>query len=318
MKYFINRIVSVLVTLFILSIFIFNLTHIIDGDPARIILGTEASEEAIQQLRTEMGLNDPVIVQYIRWFTDAVHGDLGDSYFRNESVMSAIGAHISCSLNLAVWAQLIALMLALPFGIIAARYRGGWQDGTVSVIALLGLSLPSFVLALLLILFFGAKLKLLPVAGYKTTADGMLLHLKYLVLPAVALGCRQAALTTRMTRSSVSEILNTDYIKTAKAKGLSQRVILYKHALRNALNTIITVIGQSFGGLIAGAAVVESTFNIPGMGQLLVTSVQKRDYPVIQGVVLVVSLIYVTINFIVDILYGVIDPRVRVAGGKSK
>lgn len=317
-KYILKRLGSVIVTLFILSIILFVITHMIDGDPARMLLGTEATEEQIQALREQMGLNDPILVQYFNWVADVLHGDLGDSYFRNESVVSAIKSCISCSLSLAVWAQLLALVIAVPGGIMAAKYRAKIQDGAISVFALLALSIPSFVLALILILVFGAKLKILPVAGYKTIEDGVWMHFKYLILPSVALGLRQAALSLRMTRSSVSEVLNTDYIKTAKAKGLSQRVILYKHAFRNALNTVLTVIGQSFGGLIAGAAVIETTFNIPGMGQLLVNSITKRDYPIVQGVVLVISLIYVLINFIVDLLYGVVDPRVRITGSKSK
>lgn len=314
-KYLINKLISVITTLFILSIFIFGLTHVMAGDPAQAMLGSNADSTQIEALREEMGLNRPLVEQYVDWVSDAVRGDLGDSYFRHQSVTAALAERIGPSLILSFWSELIAVVLAIPLGIIAAKRKGEAADVAVSATAMLGMSMPSFLLGLLLILVFGVFLGILPVSGYVTIAKGGLFeHIRYLVLPCVTMGLIQSALILRITRSSFLDVLNTDYIKTAKAKGLKQKVILYKHVFRNAASTIVTILGQSFGSLLAGVAVLETMFNIPGMGQLIVDSVLKRDYPVIQGAILFISLIYIIINLIVDVSYGIIDPRIRIAG----
>lgn len=315
-KFIVGKILSVICTLFILSLIIFGITHIMSGDPALAMLGSDATPEQVNELREQMGLNDPLTTQYFRWIGNALKGDLGDSYFRHQSVVDALKERIGPSLELAFWSELLALIISIPAGIAAAKRKGGATDVVVSSTALLGLSMPSFLLGLLLSLLFGVKLGILPVNGFKTIAKaGLSEHLRYMVIPCVTMGLIQSALLMRITRSSFVEILNLDYIKTAKAKGLKERTILYKHVFRNAAATIVTVLGQSIASLIAGVAVLETMFNIPGMGQLIVDSVLKRDYPVIEGAVLLVSLIYVVVNLIVDISYGFIDPRIRVTGG---
>ena len=314
-KYLRNRIVSVICTLFILSVFIFSIIHLTPGDPARIMLGADASAEEVSALTERLGLNRPLIMQYFSWLFDALHGDLGVSYSRNGTVAEEIKTALGPTIVLAVWGQILAIIIAIPCGVFAAKKKGKIQDSAVIAASLLGISIPSFLLSLLLAMLFSVKLGWLPVAGYKTVAgNGLITHLRYIVLPVVSLSLMQAAMLTRMTRASMAEVINNDYIKTAKAKGLKECVILYKHALKNAMIPILTTIGQSFASLLSGAAVVETVFNIPGVGQLIVSSVSKRDYPMIQGIVLVISLIYVAINLFIDILYGEIDPRIRIAG----
>ncbi len=314
-KYILKRLLSILCTLLILSIFVFTIIHAAPGNPAQIILGSDASPESVDALTEQMGLNDPIPVQYANWILDALHGDLGESYSRNGSVISEIKTALGPTMILAILAQILATVVAIPSGIFAAKKKGKVADSGVIAGSLLGISIPSFVLSIILVIIFSVQLKWLPVAGYRPLGEYSLgTHLKYLVLPVISLSLMQAAMLTRMTRASMIDVINNDYIKTAKAKGVKERVIMYKHALKNAMIPIITTIGQSFATLLSGAAVVETVFGIPGVGQLIVNSVTKRDYPMIQGIVLVVSLIYIVINFIVDLLYGVIDPRIRVTG----
>ncbi|MBO1002363.1 ABC transporter permease [Pseudogracilibacillus auburnensis] len=310
-NYIIKRILSLIPVLFIVSIAIFLLIHITPGDPASIILGIDASQEQIDELRQQLGLDLPVYEQYIRWILGVFQGDFGTSYFSNEPVTTSIIEHLKPTISLAILAQIITIIIAIPLGIAAANRRGTVADQSIMGVSLLGMSIPSFLLGLFLILFFGVKLGWLPVAGYQPLEAGFFTHLKYLIMPAISLGAIQAALVARMTRTSMLEVLNTNYIKTAQAKGVKNRSIVYKHALRNAFLPILTVIGQTFGILIAGAVVTETIFNIPGIGQLIINSVERRDYAVIQGVVLFVTLSYVFINLVIDLLYGLIDPRVR-------
>ena len=301
-----------------LSVFIFAIIHLTPGDPARIMLGADASQEEVDSLTESLGLNDPLIKQYVDWVGKALHGNLGTSYSRNGTVVSEIVNSMEPTVTLAVWAQILTIVLAIPLGVFAAKKKGKTADSSVIAFSLLGISVPSFLLSMLLAILFGVKLQWLPVAGYKTMADaGLLEHLRYIVLPTISLAMMQAAMLTRMTRASMIDVINNDFIKAAKAKGVSQKNILYKHALKNALIPILTTIGQTFATLLSGAAVVETVFNIPGIGQLIVNSVSKRDYPMIQGIVLVISLIYIVINLIIDVLYGMVDPRIRITG-KSK
>lgn len=312
-SYIMNRVGSVLTTLIILSLIVFSITHIMAGDPALAMLGSDATTEQVEELREDMGLNRPLSVQYFEWFGNMLHFDFGVSYFRHQTVAEALMERIGPSLELAFWSELLALLIGIPLGVAAARKKGQIADVIASVSALIGLSMPSFLLGLLFILVFGVNLKVLPVSGFVPIAKGgLLMHIKYMLIPVVTMGLIQSALIMRITRSSFIEILSMDYIKTAKAKGLKERVILFKHVFRNAGATIVTILGQSFGSLIAGVAVLETMFNVPGMGQLIVDSVLKRDYPVIQGAVLFVSVLYIFINLLVDISYGFIDPRIRV------
>lgn len=311
LAYIAKRLITTVPVLFVVSIVIFFIIHLTPGDPAANILGMEASKEQIEQLNEEMGFDRPIIEQYASWIAGVFQGDLGKSIFMKQPVTQSIFEHIGPTLSLAIFAQIIAILLAIPFGIIAAYKRGTAIDTTLMSVSLLGMAVPSFLFAMLLMLVVGVKLQLLPVAGYEPIENGFYEHLKYLILPAISLGTIQAALITRMTRSSMLDVLNLNYIKTARAKGMLEWRVLLKHAFRNAFLPILTVIGQTFGTLVTGAVVVETIFNIPGLGQLIINSITRRDYTVIQGVVLMVTLIYVTLNLVIDILYGVVDPRVR-------
>lgn len=311
LAYITKRLLSLIPVLAVVTIAIFLIIHITPGEPAAAILGMEASQEEIQQLNQDLGLDRPILEQYTSWVANVFKGDLGDSIFMNQPVSEAIAEHVTPTLSLAILAQVIAIILAIPFGIIAAYKRGSIADYTLMGISLLGMALPSFLLGLFLMLFVGVKLQWLPVAGYEPLSSGLWEHMKYLILPGISLGTIQAALITRMTRSSMLEVLNLNFIKTARSKGLHEMKVLFKHAFRSAFLPILTVIGQTFGTLVTGAVVVEAIFNIPGLGQLILNSIARRDFAVIQGVVLVVTLMYVTINLIIDLLYGAVDPRVR-------
>lgn len=311
-KYLLKRIMTLVPVLFIVSIVIFTLIHLTPGDPARIMLGAEASAADVEALRDTMGLNDPLPIQYLNWLGDIFHGDFGDSIFMNQPMSEILLEHMAPTFTLTIYALIFSLILAIPLGILAAKKRGTFIDGAIEGLSMCGISIPSFLLGLFLILIFTVKLGWLPVAGYKPISEyGFPTNMRYMILPAIALGFMQAGLIIRMTRSSVLEVLNCDYIKMAKAKGVKERALILKHALKNAMLPILTTVGQTLMGLLSGASIVETVFNIPGLGQLIINSVTRRDYEVIQAVVLLVSLINVAVCFLIDILYGVVDPRVR-------
>ena len=311
MRYVVKRLLSLIPVLFVVSILVFSLMHLAPGDPASAILGMDATAADLERLKEELGLNLPLYEQYVRWVVGVLHGDLGRSYFMEESVGQAIAGHFRPTLSLALFAELIALVLALPAGIYAACRRGRPADRIVMLLSLLALAVPSFILGLLLILLLGVLLALFPIGGYAPLEEGLLPHLRYLVLPALALGSTQAALIARMTRAAMAEVLDQNFIRTLVAKGMRGRVVVGVHALRNALFPILTAVGQSMASLLSGAIVVETVFNIPGLGQLLINSIARRDFAMIQGIVLVVTVICVLVNLLVDLLYGVADPRVR-------
>lgn len=312
--YILKRLLSMLPILAVVAVVVFMIVHLTPGDPAAVMLGDEAGEKEIAELRSQLGLDLPLAVQFFHWLANVVQGDLGRSYFSDIPVTRAFWEHLGPTVSVAILAQIIAILIAIPIGIMAARRRGTMIDQAVMGVSLFGISVPSFLLGLFLILLFAVQLKWLPVAGYKPLSSGLWNHLRYLILPALALGFMQAAMIARMTRSSMLDILTDHYIKTARAKGLKERIVIYKHALRNAFIPILTVIGETFGGLVTGAAVVETVFNIPGMGQLIISSVERRDYAVIQGTVLLITVTYVLLNLIIDLLYGIVDPRVRLNG----
>ena len=311
MRYVVKRLLSLIPVLFVVSILVFSLMHLAPGDPASAILGMDATAADLERLKEELGLNLPLYEQYVRWVVGVLHGDLGRSYFMEESVGQAIAGHFRPTLSLALFAELIALVLALPAGIYAACRRGRPADRIVMLLSLLALAVPSFILGLLLILLLGVLLALFPIGGYAPLEEGLLPHLRYLVLPALALGSTQAALIARMTRAAMAEVLDQNFIRTLVAKGMRGRVVVGVHALRNALFPILTAVGQSMASLLSGAIVVETVFNIPGLGQLLINSIARRDFAMIQGIVLVVTVICVLVNLSVALLYGVADPRVR-------
>lgn len=309
--YIVKRLFSVIPVLLVVAVVVFSLTFLTPGDPASVILGPDATTQEVNHLREELGLNKPMHEQFLAWMGGLLRGDLGDSYFMKESVWEAFVSHLGPTFSLALMAQVIAILIAVPLGIVAAVRRGSLTDQSVMGFSLIGISVPSFLLGLFLVLLFAVKLRWLPVAGYRPLSAGLGEHIKYLILPALALGAMQAALIARMTRSAMLEVFHQNYIKTAKSKGLKEKIVIYKHALRNASMPILTVIGQTFGVLVTGAAVIETVFNIPGLGQLIVNSVERRDYAVIQGVVLMIAVTYVSLNLLIDLLYGVLDPRIR-------
>ena len=306
-----KRILSLIPVLFVVSVVIFLVIYLIPGGPATALLGLEASAEQIEQLNTELGFNRPFLVQYADWLSGVFHGDWGESFFLQQSVLDCIAQYFGPTLSLAILAQIFAVILSIPLGILAAYYRGSAVDLATVSVSLLGIAVPGFLLSMFLMLFFGVFLQLLPVAGYAPLSQGLWEHLRYLILPALSLGLVQAAYITRMTRSAVLDVLYSNFIRTARAKGLRESAVVFRYALKNAGPTILTVIGQSFGGLVTGTIVTETIFNIPGLGMLTMTSINRRDVFVIQGVVLFVTLIYVLVTLVVDILYGLVDPRIQ-------
>jgi len=312
-KYLMLRILSLLPVLAVVAVVDFIIIHLTPGDPAAVILGSDATDFDLARLREQLGLNLPIYVQFGRWLWGVLQGNLGWSIFMDMPVTTAIWQHLGPTVSLTVMAEAIAIVLAIPIGVMAAVNRGTWIDQSFMTLALLGISIPSFWIGLNFILLFAVQLNWLPAAGYQPLSNGLLNHLKYLIMPAVSLGIMQGALIARMTRSSLLEVLNENYIRTAEAKGLNRWIVIYKHALRNAFIPILTVIGLTFAVLIGGAVVTETVFNIPGIGKLIVTSVLRRDYVVIQGTVLMTAAAYVLINLLVDLTYAWIDPRVRLA-----
>lgn len=313
-KYILKRLLSMIPAVFVVSVVIFLIIHLTPGDPAAVMLGDQADPEAIAALREALGLNDPLPVQYLRWLGGVLQGDLGQSLYSDESMVSMLLSHLGPTLSLTVFTLAISLIVAVPLGILAARKRGALADNAISVFSMIGISMPSFLLGLLLMLVFAVTLRWLPAAGYKTLAeDGMAEHLRYLVMPAIALGFMEAGLILRMTRSSMLEVLGSDYIRMAKAKGEKSLAITCKHAFKNALIPIVTTVGQTFMGLLSGATVVESIFNIPGIGKMTITAVQQRDYEVVQAVVLFLSMINIVVCLVIDLIYAAIDPRVRLS-----
>ncbi|WP_438286840.1 ABC transporter permease [Paenibacillus hubeiensis] len=307
----VRRLLSLVPVLFVVAVVVFSIIHLTPGDPAAILLGEEATQADIDEMRSRMGLDRPIYEQFGIWLLGLLSGDLGQSVFLDKPVVQAFVERLGPTLSLAILAQIIGIALALTLGITAARHRGGIVDQFIMGFSMLGISIPSFLLGSLLVILFGVKLQWLPVAGYQPLESGLWSHLKYLLLPGIVLGVIQAALIARMTRASILDVLSENFIKTAKAKGVKEKWIIYTHVLRVAFIPILTVIGESFGGLVTGAAVIETLFNIPGVGQLIVNSISRRDYTVIQGSVLLVTVAYVFVNLIVDLLYGVVDPRVR-------
>ncbi len=311
LSYIAKRILSLIPVMFVVSCVVFLVVYLIPGGPATALLGMEATPEQIEALNTELGFNRTFLVQYADWFTGIFRGDWGESYFLHQSVLEAIAEYFTPTLSLAILAQLFALLLSVPLGILAAYRRGTVLDVASVSISLLGAALPGFLLSMFLMLFFGVYHQWFPVAGYASLAEGIGEHLKYLFVPALSLGIVQAAYITRMTRSSLLETLYKNYIRTARSKGLKEARVVLKYALKNAAPAILTAVGQSFGSLITGTIVTETLFNIPGIGMLTMGSIDRRDVFVIQGVVLFVTFLYVLVNLIVDILYGFVDPRLQ-------
>lgn len=315
--FIVKRILATIPVLLVVSIVVFMLVHLTPGDPARVILGAEASPAQVAALREQMGLNQPVLVQYWEWLTNALQGDFGRSVFMDQPVTQVLAERIGPTTALAIAAELIIVVVAVPLGIAAARKPGGIMDQSVMGVALIGMGIPSFVLAIFLVLIFGVILQVLPTAGWVELSEGFGEFVSHLVLPAVALAVILSALVARMTRGSMLDVLSENFVQLARSIGMSENRVVYREALRNASLPIITVLGTTFGSLITGAVVTETVFNIPGIGQLVVDSIDRRDYPVIQAVVLLGAVLYVALNLVIDLLYGFLDPRVRLTAGKA-
>jgi ABC-type dipeptide/oligopeptide/nickel transport system permease component len=304
-RHILHRLVLTLPAIWLVLTLVFLLIHIVPGDPVEQMLGEGAAPGQISQLRHSLGLDQPLYVQYGRYLKDIVRGDLGQSFKFQAPVRSVIFERYPATLQLAFLALLVCAAIAIPAGVIAAHRRGSTADRSIGVFTLLGLAIPNFALGPLLITLFSIKLGWLPVSG----RGGVLNY----ILPAATLGAALAAILTRMVRSSMLEELSSDYVRTARAKGLSTRVVLLRHALRNALIPIITILGLQFGTLLAGTIVTETIFSWPGIGRLTVMAISSRDYPLLQGCILVIALSYVLVNLLTDVFYAVIDPRVRLS-----
>jgi len=297
-----------------MSLLVFSLVHLTPGDPALVILG--ASERAsidpatIEAVREEFGLNDPLPIQYLNFLRRAIRGDLGTSFVTGEEVFEAIMSRMPATIQLTLFSMLVSLLLALPLGIISAVKHRSWLDNMSMILAVIGVSMPNFWFGLLLILVFSVQLGLLPSFGIGRLENGLGDFLGHLILPSLTLGLSLMGLVTRMVRSSLLEVIHSEYITTARAKGLPERIVIYKHALRNALIPVVTIVGLQFGALLGGAVVTETIFAWPGVGRLMINAIWKRDYPMIQGATLVMCALFVLVNLIVDILYAFIDPRI--------
>lgn len=309
--FIIRRLFATIPVLLLVATGVFLLLKLTPGDPVGVLLGPDASEDRRMALREELGLNDPMLVQYVRWLGDAVRGDLGKSIFLNKPVTSSLVERAEPTLMLTFFSSLVALAVGLPLGILAARKRGSWFDVGTMAIAIIGISMPTFWLGLNLILVFAVKLRWLPVAGYSPLSDGLWQSVKYIIMPAVTLGVAQAALLARMTRSMMLDVLDSDYVRTARAKGSSEYRVVIGHAFRNALLPVINVVGLIVAALLGGAVVTEQIFNIPGIGRLLIQAVGRRDVPLVQGAVLIIATVYVIVNLLVDIASAALDPRIR-------
>lgn len=309
--YILKRLLGLLPVVFVVVTLSFILIHLTPGDPARMIRGEYATEESVQELREQLGLDDPLPVQYGRWLMRAAKGDLGDSLFLGRPVLQAIIERLEPTAMLVGFAFLISIVIGIPLGIIAAVRYNSLIDHLLMAISLLGVSMPSFWLGLNLILIFSLSLGWFAISGYAPVGEGIYQHMRHIFLPAFALGFSQAALVARITRTSMLDVLNKDFIRTARAKGLPERTIIIKHALKNAIIPIITVLGVIISVLIGGAVVIETVFGIPGSGRLIIGSVMRRDYPVVQGAMLVIAMMCVLINLVVDVIYTYMDPRIK-------
>jgi peptide/nickel transport system permease protein len=306
-----RRLLSTIPVLLIVAVLVFLMLRLTPGDPAAILAGDAANTEQIARIRASLGLDQPIVVQFGIWIGNLLSGDLGESFYYKTKVATLIGQRLEPTLALATLTITIAILVAVPLGVIAAWRFGGWFDRSLMAFSVLGFSVPVFVLAYLLIWFVSLKLGLLPVQGYQRLADGFWPFLRHLVLPAITLSVIYIALIARITRASVLEALGEDYIRTARAKGLPEARVLVRHALANAAVPIATVIGIGIGLLIGGVVVTESVYAIPGLGRLTVDAVLARDFPTIQGVILFFSVVYVLINLLVDMSYVFLDPRIR-------
>jgi peptide/nickel transport system permease protein len=311
LAYAARRILATIPVMLIVAFFVFSLLYLAPGDPAAIIAGDQASPADVERIRASLGLDRPFLVRFGEWLWQILHGDLGTSIFTNLPVSHMIAQRIEPTTSLMILTIVFSIVVAIPLGVIAAWKHGSWIDRGVMMLAVFGFSTPVFVMGYLLAYLFALKLDWLPVQGFTSITVGVVPFLRSLTLPTIALGLIYVALLARITRATMLEVLSQDYVRTARAKGVGQHAVLFVHALKNAAVPIVTVIGIGVALLIGGAVVTESVFAIPGLGRLTVDAILRRDYPVIQGVVLLFSFVYVLVNLGVDLLYTLFDPRIR-------
>ena len=308
--YFLKRFFILLLTLILVSMVIFTVLMLIPSDPAQIILGIHATPETLQALRHKLGLDRPVIVQYLSYIKNVTLGDLGRSITYDVPIGSLILSRLKVTIPLAILSMIFAILLAIPMGIYSSLHRNRVGDYGIMVFSQIGLAVPAFWAGILLILLFAVTLHWFPAGGFQNWMTNPMKALNSLLLPAFSLGFVRAAVLTRMTRSSMLEVLGEDYIRTARSKGLPQRMVIYKHAFRNAIIPVITIVGLQAGDLLAGAIIIENVFHLPGIGRLVLEAIGQRDLPVVQGVVLFIASLIVIINFVIDIAYRYLDPRI--------
>ena len=311
LAYILKRVLATIPVMVIVAIFVFLLLRLTPGDPAAILAGDAATPAQLERIRDSLGLNDPLLVQFGNWVGQILRGDFGTSLISNTDVAGMIGARLGPTINIALLTIVISVLIAVPMGVIAAWRHRTWIDYLVMSFSVLGFSVPVFVIGYILIKIFAIDLRWLPVQGYASPTEGIWAFLSRAILPALTLATIYIALIARMTRASMLEVLGEDYIRTARAKGVRENVVLFRHALRNAAVPILTIIGTGFALLISGVVVTESVFNIPGIGRLTVDAILARDYPVIQAMILFTAGLYVFVNLLVDISYSFFDPRIR-------
>jgi peptide/nickel transport system permease protein len=311
LAYVVRRVIATIPVMAVVALFVFSLLYIAPGDPAAVIAGDQASPADVERIRQSLGLDRPFLIRFTEWVWQILHGDLGTSIFTNLPVTTMMAQRFEPTLSLMVITLIFAVAVAVPMGVVAAWKAGTWIDRLIMAFAVFGFSVPVFVIAYLLAYVFALELEWLPVQGYTPLSEGLWPWFENLILPAIALGCVYIALIARITRAAMLEVLQQDYIRTARAKGIGQQGILFVHALKNASVPIVTVIGIGIALLIGGAVVTESVFAIPGLGRLTVDAILRRDYPLIQGLVLLFSFVYVLVNLAVDLSYTLLDPRIR-------
>jgi peptide/nickel transport system permease protein len=309
--YLLRRVLAAIPVMGVVALFVFLLLRLTPGDPAAILAGDNATPEQLERIRISLGLHEPLYTQFFTWIGKLLHGDLGVSLISSVPVVQMIGQRIEPSISIALSTIILSILIAVPLGVIAAWQHGTWIDRFVMGLSVLGFSVPVFVIGYLLIQIFALDLRWLPVQGFRSISSGFGPFLERIILPTLTLSFIYVALIARITRASMLDVLGEDYVRTARAKGVSEVAVLLRHALRNAAVPVITVIGNGFALLISGVVVTESVFNLPGVGRLTVDAVLARDYPIIQAMILLTSLVYVTVNLLIDVAYTVLDPRIR-------
>jgi peptide/nickel transport system permease protein len=312
-KYLISRFLATIPVLLGVSLFTFALVRLVPGDPIQIMLGMEATGNSAESIRRIYGLDRPWFIQYIEWLGNVLRGDLGTSLRTGLPITESIWQRLPATLELTLLALILGLLIGIPLAILAAQKRGRFTDGFLSALVLLGISMPGFWLATLLVLLFSLQLRWLPSIGYVPILENLGENFRAMILPAISLGVAFGATTMRFTRSSLLEVLNQEYVRTARAKGLAEKIVVYRHALKNALIPVITVTGIQVGRLLGGTVIIEQIFALPGIGRYVFDAISMRDYPVIQGTVLFFTIVFLAINLIVDALYGIVDPRIKFA-----